>query len=167
MTFWKLTSYLLVLTIAFVGCEGGPKFLAPAVPPPMSANVLRAAPDTLSLVGFPSVIATDLYRDFMPMAPPDGQPLLAIITFSLLSASDFTGNVSASYVWVVNGDEVWGAPLQMQDPSRYPHDEVVLIAQDGPKWGPGIQVNVVLGLMIEGRGLQLVRLPDATISRTD
>jgi len=167
MNCWKLTPCLLLSTIVLVSCEGGTKFLAPAMPPPISADALRAAPDTLSLVGYPSVIATDLYRDFMPTAPPEGNPLIAMITFSLVSASDFSGNVTGAYVWVVNGNEVWRAPLEMQDPIRYPHDQVVFLAQGGPKWGPGIQVNVILGLTIEGRGLQLVRLPDATIARTD
>lgn len=167
MTAWKLTPCLLLLSIALVSCEGGTKFLAPAMPPPISADALRAAPDTLSLVGYQSVITADLYRDFMPVAPPDGDPLVAVITFSLISASDFSGNVTGAYVWVVNGNEVWRAPLEMLDPSRYPHDEVVWRADGGPKWGPGIQVSVILGLMIEGRGLQLVRLPDATIGRTE
>jgi hypothetical protein len=165
MTPWKLAACLLLSIMVLVGCEGGTKFIAPAVPPPMSADALRAAPDTLSLVGFPSVISTYLYRDFMPMAPPDGNALRAIITFSLISPSDFSENVTAADVWIVNGSEVWGAPLQMQDLGRA--DQVVLWAEGGPKWGPGIQVNVILGLTIEGRGLQLVRLPDATIARTD
>jgi len=165
MNSWKVTPCLLLWAVALASCEGGTQFLAPAVPPPMSADALRAVPDTLSLVGFPSVIATYLYRDFMPMAPPDGNALRAIITFSLISPADFSGNVTAADVWVVNGSEVWGAPLQMQDLGRA--DQVVLWADGGPKWGPGIQVNVILGLTIEGRGLQLVRLPDATIARTE
>jgi len=160
----KLTPCLLLMFV-LASCEGGPQFLAPAVPPPLSADTLRAAPDTLSLVGFPSVIATYLYRDFMPTAPPDGQPMIAIITFSLISPSDFSGSVTAAYVWVVNGSEVWKAPLEIEDTGRA--DQVVLRADGGPKWGPGVQVNVILGLTIEGRGLQLVRLPDATIARTE
>src|SRR5262245_35779661 len=163
----SLTAYLMLWTLVGVGCEGGTKLLAPAVPLPVSIDHLRAAPDTLSLVGYQSVIAADLYRDFMPNSPPDGRPLTAVVTFSLISASDFSREVKAAYVWVLNGNEVWKAVMEMQDPNRYPHDQVVLIARDGPKWGPGIEVEVILGLTIEGRGLQFVKLPNETIARVD
>jgi hypothetical protein len=141
--------------------------VAPAVPPPESIDRLRAAPDTLSLNGYESIIASDLSRSFMPNAPPDGDPLAAAVTFSLISASDFSREVTAVYVWVVNGNEVWKEVMQMQDPNLYPHNEVVWIARDGPKWGPGIQVDVFLGLTIQGRGLQLVKLPSVTIARVE
>jgi len=162
----SLAPYLLLWTTLGVGCGGGAKVIAPAMPPPVSIDQLRAAPDTLSLIGFPSVITPDLYRDFMPISPPDGSPLTAIITFSLISESDFSKNVSAVYLWVLNGNEVWGAGMKMQDPSLYPASQVVWRADGGPKWGPGIQVDVVLGLVIEGRGLQFVKLPNVTISQT-
>ena len=155
----------LALLILVAGCESGnPKVLAPAVPPPASTEVLLAASDTLSLVGFGSVYALDLIRDF---ASPNGHPLTARLTFSLVSASDFSSEVSALYIWVVNGSEVWSAGMVMQDPNQYPHDEVVWIAQDGPQWAPGTQVEAVIGLQIRGRGLQLVRLPSATITQTN
>ena len=159
----SLAPSLLLWAFLGLGCEGTTKVIAPAMPPPVSAELLRAAPDTLSLVGFGSVISADLYRDFTPSSPP-GNPLTAEITFSLISASDFSSNVTSVYVWVLNSNEVWGAGLKMDDPSQHPHDEVVLIAGDGPPWAPGTQVDVVLGLVIEGRGLQFVKLPSATIS---
>jgi hypothetical protein len=149
-----------------VSCGGGAKVIAPGVPPPASSDFLRAAPDTLSLVGYGSVVAADLYRDFSPNAPK-GNPLTAVVTFSLISASDFSSEVTAPYVYVVNGNEVWKEVMTMQDPNQLPHDEVVLIARDGPKWGPGIQADVILGLVIEGRGLQFVNLGNVTITRTN
>src|SRR5262249_1747001 len=146
----SLTAFLLLLALAGMSCEGGTKVIAPGVPPPVSGEFLRAAPDTLSLVGYGSVIAPDLYRDFSANAS-SGNPLTAVVTFSLISASDFSGNVTAAYVYVLNGNEVWKAALQMQDPNQLPHDEVVLIAKDGPKWAPGTQATMVLGLIIQGR----------------
>lgn len=158
-----LKACALTLALTLAGCGGGnSKVLAPAVPPPASTDVLLAASDTLSLVGFPSVYALDLIRDF---ASPNGHPLTARLTFSLVSASDFSSQVSALYIWVVNGNDVWSAGMVMQDPNQYPHDEVVWIAQDGPKWAPGTQVQPVIGLQIRGRGLQLVKLPNATIAQ--
>jgi hypothetical protein len=147
------------------GCEGSTKVvISTAAPPPVSAAFLRAAPDTLSLVGYGSVIATDVYRDFTPNAP-SGNPLTAVVTFSLISASDFSKNVSAVYVWVLNGDQVWKSVMTMQDPNSLPHDEVVWIARDGPPWGAGTSADVVLGLEIEGRGLQLVNLGNVTVTQ--
>ena|SRR5215831_16202756 len=159
----SLTAFLLLSILAGVSCEGGTKVIAPGVPPPVSKDFLLSAPDTLSLVGYGSVIAPDLYRDFSPNAP-SGNPLTAVVTFSLISASDFSANVTAAYVYVLNGNDVWKAVLQMQDPNQLPHDEVVLIAKNGPKWAPGTQATVVLGLMIQGRGFQLVNLGNVAIA---
>ena len=57
--------------------------------------------------------------------------------------------------------------MQMQDPSQLPHDEVVLTARDGPEWAPGTQADVILGLMIHGRGLQFVNLGKVTVSQLE
>jgi hypothetical protein len=157
----------LGLALALGGCEGGTKVIAPAMPPPVSMDLLRVAPDTLTLNGYPTIVAPNLWRDFMPSSPPDGEPLAASATFYPISEPDFSNNVSAAYVWVVKGDEVWQAGMKSDDPTRYPHNEVVWIAGGGPKWGPGIQVDVIIGLMIENRGLQLVRSTGITITRTD
>jgi hypothetical protein len=162
----SLTIRLLILVLAGASCGEGTKVLAPALPPPVSNDHLRAAPDTLSLVGFGSVIAADVYRDFTPNSP-SGHPLTAVITFSLISASDFSGNVAATYVYVLNGNEVWKSALQMQDPSTLPHDEVILTARDGPEWSAGTQVDVVLGLEIRGRGFQLVNLGNVAIAQLE
>jgi len=157
----------LMLVLGGAGCGGGTKVLAPAEPPPVSIDLLRAAPDSLTLNGYPTIVAPNLWRDFMPTSPTDGEPLSASATFYPISGPDFSKNVSAAYMWVVKGDEVWHAGMKSDDPTRYPHNEVVWIAGGGPKWGPGIQVDVIIGLVIENRGLQLVKSTGVTITRTD
>jgi len=163
----KAAVFVLVLALGGVGCQGGTKVLAPAMPPPVSIDLLRAASDTVTLNGYPTVVGLNLWRNFMPVSPPDGRPLVAVATFYPISESDYSRDVSAAYVWVVKGNDVWQAGMKKEDPAHYPHNEVVTIADGGPKWDPGIQVDVIVGLMIEDRGLQLVRQTGITIVRTD
>src|SRR5947207_4186280 len=80
---------VLLLALGGLGCEGGAKVLAPAVPPPVSIDVLRAASDTLTLNGYPTIVAPNLWRDFMPASPADGEPLNAMATFYPISGPDF------------------------------------------------------------------------------
>jgi hypothetical protein len=160
-------AFVLALALGGVGCNGGTKVLAPADPPPVSIDLLRAAPDTLTLNGYPTVLGLNLTRDFMPMSPPDGRPMTAMATFYPISEPDFAMNVTAVYAWVVKGNEVWGTGMTSEDPSHLPHNEVVWLAEGGPKWDPGIQVDVIIGLMIENRGLQLVRQTGITIDRAE
>jgi hypothetical protein len=157
---------MFVCILSCEGCKGGHDLIAPEVPPPISTDVLLAAPDTLTLHGNEIRVEPYLWRDFMPPSPSDGKPLIAAVTLSQSSEPNFPKTVTAADVWVISGNDTWKEVMQDEQP-HYPPSEVVWIARNGPKWGPGIQVDVVVGLMIENRGLQLVRVPNVDIIRTD
>jgi len=47
-------------------------------------------------------------------------------------------------LWVINGDETWATPFSDEDRPDQPAHRINEIARDGPTWGTGISVDVVV-----------------------
>jgi hypothetical protein len=47
------------------------------------------------------------------------------------------------------------------------HDTVEKVARNGPKWGSGINVDVIVGLRIDGEKPLLLKASEQLIKRTD
>lgn len=98
-------------------------------------------------------LQVSLNRDFMPIAPPDGKPLT-------LSVQLPAGAFSVEQVWVLLGSEMWRAP-----PEQIP-GTTTWVARDGPKWGPGLTVDVVARVRSSRVSARLVRAADQPIGAT-
>jgi hypothetical protein len=137
-----------MLICAVSGCN--------SIPSDPELSELRDAPTSITLVGEPFALTVYLYRDFMPSSPPDGRPLAAVVRLP----HNLT-TVSVDRIWVIFGDEVWSAGAE-----RVPGTQD-WVARDGPKWGPGVRVDVVARLQEgDGEGV-LVRAANRVIQRTD
>jgi hypothetical protein len=123
-----------------------PPTLVPAPPE------VRNAPEQLSIGGATVRVETYLWRDFQPIAPPDGRGLIAVLRIKDVSGSAVP-TLHADSVWIINGDVAWvAAVVQEQPQTDTSHFEVVV--REGPKWGPGIDVDVVL-LLRDASGQRL------------
>jgi hypothetical protein len=69
-------------------------------------------------------------------------------------------------MWVINGNEVWRATPREEQPREDP-TRVAIVARDGPRWGPGIAVDVVVRLRGANGATALVRAAAQPINRTD
>jgi hypothetical protein len=69
--------------------------------------------------------------------------------------------VRVERIWVLFGDQVWSAGAD-QVPGTQDW-----VARGGPKWGPGVRVDVVARLREAGGEDVLVRAADRIIQRTD
>ena len=152
----------IALAGLLLACRGNP-----TAPVSLSVPKLRAAPTVVTLAGKPLVLEASLWRDFMPISPPDGQPLVAVLQIKAADGSAVPSSVRADAAWVVFGDEVWATPVaeeQARDETA-PFYEVV--ARDGPKWGPGVTVEVIVQLRDGVGPTVLLRAPDQLINRSD
>jgi hypothetical protein len=123
------------------------------------------APSLVSIAGAPIRVQAFLNRDFMPISPPDGKPLVAVFRIQTADGSSIPASITADSAWVYNGATVWGTPVVEEQPRNVSYFEVV--ARGGPKWGPGIEVDVVVRLR-DGEGHTfLLRAPRQLISRSD
>jgi hypothetical protein len=143
----RLVFAFLLLFTAY-GCQAAP------TDPPLHG--LRTTPTSAIIGGQPFELQVDLWRDFMPVAPPDGQPLAVVVR---LPAHLTT--VSVEHVWVILGDQLWSA-----DTENVPGTQD-WVARGGPKWGPGVRVDVVAQLREADGRASLVRAVDRLIQRTD
>lgn len=128
---------------------------------------LEGAPTSVMVDGQTLLLAARLWRDFMPLSPPDGRPLRAVLTVTTLAGQPLPEGLSLDRVWVINGAEVWsGAVASRQDDGRNP-STASWIAEDGPKWGPGIAVDVVVRLRGAAGSPALLKVAGVLITRTD
>jgi hypothetical protein len=151
-----LTAAVLLLA----GCDPPMTTLSPEPQP------LLDAPTQVHVDGHDLTLEAHLWRDFKPISPPDGKPLVAVLRVKTADGRAFPAGVTADQVSVVFGDEVWTAPARQEHPSWHP-GVLEVVARDGPRWGPGVTVDVVVRLRGSGGSEFRLGAPDQLIGRTD
>jgi hypothetical protein len=139
-----------------LACGSGP------TGPSVSLKQLEGAPETVAIGDREFTLETSLYRDFFPICPPDGRPLIAITYVVASGEEQFPVWLDADRLWVVNGEEVWEVvPIEEKRP--YPDNQLMKVARDGPKWKPRIYVDVVVRLVDAKGNTYLLRAADQQI----
>ena len=119
-----------------------------------------SAPERVQIDGREYTLTANAWRDFQPVAPPNGQPLITMVKVSAADAAPIPADLSVERVWVLNGKNQWSAT---PEPGTTGLETAV---RNGPKWGPGIRVDVVVRLK-QGKQTWLVRAAGVDIKRTD
>jgi hypothetical protein len=150
------------LMLVLSACSGQ----TPTAPASVPASALAGAPTQVTVSGKTLTLTTNLWRDFMPISPPEGKPLVAALQIRTGDASHVPSEVTADMVWVIHGDALWSATPR-EDRTRAETSPVYeVIARDGPKWGPGISVEVVVRLRDAAARSYLLRAPKQMIGGT-
>jgi hypothetical protein len=142
-----------VLT-ATAGCGTACRCCRPAAASPASA------PERVEIGGREYSLTANAWRDFQPVAPPNGQPLIVVVKVSPSDMMPLPNDIAIDHIWVLNGKEQWSAA---PEPGATGLETAV---RNGPKWGPGIKVDVVVRLK-QGKQTWLVRAAGVDIKRTD
>lgn len=107
-----------------------------------------SAPEEVEIDGRRFILETYLNRDFMPgpWCPPNGYPLIATIWVTAIDSLEFPAYVAADNLWVVNENDIWETEFSNETIPPEPNHKHQLekIARNGPKWDPGIQVDVIV-----------------------
>jgi hypothetical protein len=112
---------------------------------------LSAVPETLSMAPFHLVLQPFLNRDFMPMSPPDGNPMTAVIRVSELDSLALPGDLVLIHLWVRKGRDYWSTALSRDEDTTLQPFKTSGVARCGPKWEPGLPVEAVARLRFQGR----------------
>jgi len=121
---------------------------------------IASAPERVAIDGREYTLNASAWRDFQPVAPRDGQPLVVVVKLTSAEPIPTPADLAIDHVWVLNGKEQWSAkPATGTAPSE-------TAVRGGPKWGPGIKVDVVARLK-QGTKTWLVRAAGVDIKRTD
>ncbi len=134
-----------------------------------TANALMSAPDTVTIDGIAVILETYLWRDFMPVSPPDGQPLRAVITVLPVNSEYLPAGIDADKIWIITGSENWVGLLEKtgEYTAGRPLTRLEKTSGGGPKWGPGINVEVVVQLRDKKGNTYLLGAGKQLIHRTD
>lgn len=162
-------SHLLILIPAlwFAGCslfnDGGQD----AVDTP-SLETLLTTPLTVEIGGQDLFLRTAMWRDFMPIAPPDGKPLIAIFYVVTSDSSTIPAGLTATAGFVVDGDDIWTTRFtgEQPAPSEDQPFQLVEFARNGPKFGPDILVDAIVRLEDSSGQRYLLRAEDQYIGAT-
>lgn len=151
---------ILAVSIALMGCSQKPTAPDPAPPD------LSAAPSSVTINGKTLTLSASLGRDFMPISPPDGKPLAGVLTVRTADGSAVSADVRADMVWVVHGADTWSVvPREERSRSETaPGYEVVV--REGPKWGPGVDVDVIVRLTASNGATYLLSVRKQRIGAT-
>lgn len=128
---------------------------------------LAAVPAVVSIAGVSLRVDTVLWRDFQPISPPDGQPLIAAALVQAVGSMALPEGLVAKRIAIVHGRTAWVVPVVEEYRREQGESRFEVIARTGPKWGPGVAVDVILQLQdAEGR-TYLLRAANQMIKRTD
>jgi len=94
------------------------------------------------------------------MAPPGGQGLKAAVRVVTDPDLPLPSGVAIERLWLFYSKEQWRPAL----PDRA--EPLVVQLADGPKWGPGVDADVVVRLK-RGKDTWLLRAAGRPIKRTD
>ena len=146
----------------------------PSDPDPAASSVtlapaeIRNAPLEATVQGAPLRIGAELWRDFMPISPPEGRPLTGVVWVWAADRAAAGPFPDADRCWVVHGDSAWATvPIQESPPAESDSVLARYALREGPFWGPGVPVDVILRLGNEGGAPILLRAAGVEITRTD
>jgi hypothetical protein len=136
---------------------------APTAPSPTD---LAAAPTRVVFAGTSLVLDAELWRDFMPVTPPDGRPLIAVLRVRTEDGSRVPAAVGADTVWLLSGGDTWSTTPREEQSRDDTAPAYELVARDGPKWAPGTAVDVVVRLHDRAGRQALLRVANSPIKAT-
>ncbi len=110
-------------------------------------------------------LETYMWRDFMPISPPDGKPLIVIIKIHVIGVLEFPSVINLERLWLIDGTEIISA-LPTNEYKVY-GNIFEMTFRGGPKWGPGISIDVVVKLKGINFSFYYLKAINQPIHRTD
>jgi hypothetical protein len=156
----------LVIVVALLSCKDmGGEFIVPPEVKPL--HELQTAPEHITIDEKKLVLWTYIWRDFQPIAPPDGHSLLAVVRVATVDSTALPPGLDADALWIVYGEQVWASWLQAPSHGTNSPYQIERFAKDGPKWGPHARVDAVVRVVRSDGTSSLLRAKDQLIHRTE
>jgi hypothetical protein len=124
-------------------------------------------PDSLEIDGNTYTLQTYLWRDFMPVSPPDGKPMIASISLIRVDSMGIPPGLGMDFLWVALDTLAWATEFTDEArPPSPPHTQE-RVARRGPLWGPDVLVDVIVRIVDGDRNQYFLAAKDVVIFRTD
>ena len=131
-----------------------------------SISELQAAPTQITIAGRSYKIEAFVWRDFMPISPPDGKSMIASIKLIAEDGNSVPSNLVPDKLWVIKTDDEQVWEINFTDPPRLSGGTVEIVARNGPKWEPGTDIDVVVQLSDGENRTYLLLSPSLKVQRT-
>lgn len=140
----NVTAFVSIGLALLCGCKS--TSTSPTLPTVPLATLL-SSPTQIQLGGRSFALETYLWRDFMPISPPDGKPLTALVKIKPSDTLPFPANITAVKLWIILQDSTtfWETDFSTET-VPFDSNKLCKIARGGPKYGPDIYVEVVVKL---------------------
>jgi hypothetical protein len=90
------------------------------------------------------VLDAYLWRDFMPVSPENGKPMISINWLVDKNSVKIPDNITMVKQYVIYNDEIWIADYEDEAPApSLPEYKLERISRNGPEWGPKVYVDVI------------------------
>lgn len=158
-----------LIALLWIGTVPGCADLGNEVPLEEPISRLLAAPDTVVVEGRRLFLTTYMWRDFMPISPTGGKPLIAIAYVTATDTAQMPATISADAIWLLQDSLLWKGTFTSETVSSgeaWPN-RLVRIARNGPTWGPHVFVDVIVRIFDGQKNSYLLRAPHQWIGRTD
>jgi hypothetical protein len=163
----KFEFVFLIMTIFLSGCEKKDELPDVKIDQDLIREINSKSLGKVTIDNHDYILETYLYRDFMPISPPDGKPLISVNCIMSSDSSAIPDNIKMLQQYVISGDSVWVADYQIETPSTLGYKNI-RISNNGPKWGPGIKVDVIAKITDINTGHDYyLKQEDVLIFRTD
>ena len=150
------TTWLLSLVSILISCTQYP------------ADELLSAPEQIEIDGREYMLDAHLNRDFFLPCPPNGRPLTCVIYIIATDSLPFPSSLDADVAWVIKGSDVWSTELEdFEMPPLYEYKLKKIAAEEGPKWGPHIYVDVVVRIIDDQDSTYLLKASDIWIHHSE
>lgn len=153
----------LACVLAVAGCSDRS---GPTAPDSDSASSLTEVPTSVVIDGKLLTLRASLWRDFQPISPPDGKPMIAALQIQTADGSGVPATVTADTVWLVLATDVWSGAAREERPRGDTAPIYEVVARDGPKWNPGALVDVIVQLRDRNGGVSRLRAAGQLVQAT-
>lgn len=126
---------------------------------------IYSASEEVNINGIGYTLETYMWRDFMPISPPNGKPLIVIIQIYAVGEEKFPTSIKIERLWLINGSII--ISTISTDEYSINGNCLEMVFRDGPKWGPGIYIDVVVKLIEINFNRYYLKAVNQYIYRTD
>ena len=145
----------------------------------VSIKDLRNAPTMVEVDSRSLHLSAYPWRDFMPInGSADGSPLMVVLKVSSADQQPLPSGVRMDRAWILFGEQSWEVSDLRGRIAGQDHDNDLWIScpvspvcevtvRGGPKWGPGVYVDVVVRLTDREGRHHFLQAPNQYIVRRD
>ncbi len=129
-------------------------------------DALLSAPEKIKINKKEIYLNIRLWRDFQPISPEGGKPLIALIRIKTTDGKALPTSLTADRLWVIHHDQdVWDTEFSDEERPENSSEVLEKIARNGPKWAPDTMADVIVRIG-DGEKTYLIRSSNQRILQT-